>query len=196
MVLAAGAGQRMGTPKADLVVNGGRLLERAVAAMSGCDEVVAVVRAGTAPAPGARMVVNPAPERGMRSSLALGLDAAGGDAVAVLLVDTPGIEADAIVAVVARWRAAPTRIAVASFAGRRGHPIVMSASRWRAAVALAGADEGARRYLEHNAQLVDEVAVAGDPADLDRPSDVLAISAEGLTADGLSADGLRTARAR
>ena len=110
----------------------------------------------------------------MRSSLVLGLAAARGDASAVLLVDTPGIEADAIATVVSRWRAEPDRIAVGSFAGRRGHPIVMAAQRWQAAVALAGADEGARRYLAANADLVDDIDVSGDPADLDRPDDIVA----------------------
>jgi CTP:molybdopterin cytidylyltransferase MocA len=169
----------MGTPKAELVVDGRRLVERAAAAArAGCDEVLVVVRAGTAPVDGARTVVNPAPERGMRSSLVLALDAAHGDAVAVLLVDTPGIGADAVGAVVAHWRAEPQRIAVASFAGHRGHPIVMTAQRWRAAVALAGADEGARRYLAEVADLVDEVDVVGDPVDLDRPDDLLLWRAE------------------
>ena len=166
----------MGTPKADLLVDGRRLVERAVAALAaaGCAEVIVVVRPGTAPVPGARRVVNPAPDRGMRSSLVLGLAAAGGDGVAVLLVDTPGIGADAIRAVVDRWRADPTRIVVASFAGRRAHPIVMAASRWPAAVARAGPEEGARRYLDEQARLVDEVGVVGDPSDLDRPGDLMA----------------------
>ena len=176
VLLAAGAGSRMGAPKADLVVDGRRLVERAVAALAGggCDEVVVVARPDAAPVPRARTVVNPAPGRGMRSSLVLGLAAAGGDGVAVLLVDTPGIDAEAIRAVVDRWRADPARIAVAGFAGRRAHPIVMAASRWPAAVARAGADEGARRYLDGHPHLVDEVDVVGDPSDLDEPADLLA----------------------
>jgi CTP:molybdopterin cytidylyltransferase MocA len=164
----------MGTPKADLVVDGWRLVERAasVMALGGCDEVVIVVRVDTDPVDGARVVVNPDPERGMRSSLVTGLDVANGDAVAVLLVDTPGIGTEAVVTVLDRWRANPERIVVANFDGRRGHPIVMAAPMWRAAVALAGADEGARRYLGVNADLVDDVDVRGDPVDLDRPEDV------------------------
>ncbi len=176
VVLAAGAGRRMGTPKADLVVDGRRLVDRAVEAMAqgGCDEVVVVVRRDTAAVEQARAVVNPDPDRGMRSSLVLGLAAAGGDAAAVLLVDTPGIEADAVAAVITSWRAEPDRIAVASFGGHRGHPIVMAAARWQAAAELAGPDEGARRYLGANADLVDDIDVSGDPADLDRPGDVQA----------------------
>ena len=67
-----------------------------------------MARPDTKPVDGARVVVNPSPERGMRSSLLLGLAAAGGEAVAVLLVDTPGIEADAVATVVSHWRAEST----------------------------------------------------------------------------------------
>jgi CTP:molybdopterin cytidylyltransferase MocA len=171
-VLAAGAGARMGAPKALLVVDGVRLLDRAVGAAreAGCDPVFAVVRAGMTAA-GARCVVNPEPERGMRSSLALAVEAAGdADALAVLLVDAPGVSAPAIAAVVAAWR--PGRVAVARYGTRRGHPTVMAPGLWRAALAVAGADEGARAYLAAHPDLVDEVPVAGDPTDLDTPADL------------------------
>ncbi len=171
-VLAAGAGVRMGTPKAELVVDGVRLLDRAVtaAASAGCAPLYAVVRAGTEVS-GAQAVVNADPDRGMCSSLALAVDAAGEvDALAVLLVDAPGITADAVRGVVAAWR--PGRIAVGSYAGRRGHPTVMSPDLWRAALDLARPDEGARALLTARPELIDEVDVPGDPADLDVPDDL------------------------
>lgn len=171
-VLAAGAGTRMGRPKAELEVGGTRLLDGAVTALrdAGCGHVIAVLRAGVA-VDGARAVVNPDPSRGMRSSLELAVAAADGvDALAVLLVDTPGIGARAVGDVVAAWR--PGRIAVGSYAGRRGHPTVMDLALWREAIALAGPDEGARALLAARRELVDEVAVDGDPVDLDTPADV------------------------
>ncbi len=171
-VLAAGAGSRMGRPKAELVLAGQRLLDRAVAALraGGCAPVLAVVRAGTAP-PGVPVLVNPDPSRGMRSSLALAVDAAtGADALAVLLVDVPGVGAEAVRTVVRAWR--PGRIAVADYAGRRGHPTVMAPALWRAALDLAGPDEGARALLARRADLVDVVPVAGDASDLDTPDDL------------------------
>lgn len=173
-VLAAGAGTRLGRPKAGLLVDGHRLVDRAVAALeaAGCDPVLAIVRAGTE-VPGAEVVVNPAPERGLRSSLTLAVEAAAGSpALAVLLVDTPGIGADAIRAVTTAWR--PGRIAVGTYAGRRAHPIVMAPELWRVAVDCAGPDEGARALLLSRAELVDEVAVAGRAADLDTAADVAA----------------------
>lgn len=176
-VLAAGAGVRMGTPKATLVVAGERLLDRAVRllAAGGCEQVIAVTRRGIA-VDGARCVVNPAPERGMRSSLALAVDAAGdADALAVLLVDMPGVTSGAVRAVIEAWR--PGRIALARYRadgapGRRGHPTVMAPQLWREALAAAGPDEGARALLRARAELVDEVEAAGDPADLDTPADL------------------------
>jgi CTP:molybdopterin cytidylyltransferase MocA len=174
-VLAAGSGTRMGTPKAELIVAGRRLLDRAATALrdGGCDPVIAIVRDGTTVSDRVRAVVNLDPARGMRSSLALAVDAAalaGVDALVVLLVDVPGVAADAVRTVVAGWQ--PGRIAVASYQGTRGHPTVMSPGLWRAALELAGADEGARALLKARADLVDEIEVAGDPTDLDTPDDM------------------------
>ena len=171
-VLAAGSGTRLGGPKADLVVGGVRLLDRAVdvAREAGCAPVFAVVREGT-DAGGAVAVVNPEPERGMRSSLALAVEAAADAlALAVLLVDMPGTSAGAVRAVVDAWR--PGRIALGRYPTGRGHPTVMSSDDWRAALELAGPDEGARAFLAAHADRVDEVDVPGDPSDLDTPDDV------------------------
>lgn len=173
-MLAAGSGSRMGTPKGELVVDGARLVDRAVAALggAGCVPVIAVVRPGVA-VPGTTAVVNPDPARGMRSSLELAVAAAGEcDALAVLLVDTPGVGAAAVRAVVAVWT--PGRIGVGVYAGRRGHPTVMAPGLWREALALAGPDEGARALLAARPDLVDEVPVSGDPTDLDTPGDLAA----------------------
>jgi CTP:molybdopterin cytidylyltransferase MocA len=165
----------MGMPKGELRVDGLRLVDRAVAALAGggCDPVIAVVRPGME-VPGARVVVNEDPSRGMRSSLALAVDAADGDALAVLLVDTPGVSATAIRAVVKAWL--PGRIAVAAYSGRRAHPTVMSLELWREALAPAGDDEGARALLASRPELVHEVSVSGDPTDLDTPGDLAAWS--------------------
>ena len=173
VVLAAGAGRRMGQPKAELVIDGVRLVDRAVGVLGagGCVPVLAVVRPGIE-VPGARTVINPQPDRGMRSSLEAALDALGddADAVLVLLVDTPGVGAAAVAAVRAAWR--PGRIAVASYPGRRGHPIVMTVPQWRESVGWAAPDEGARAFLAAHEALIDEIEVPGDPTDLDTPQDV------------------------
>lgn len=171
-VLAAGSGTRMGQPKAVIVLDGQRLVDRAVAALrdGGCVPLIAVVRDGVT-VEGTRVVVNPDPARGLRSSLALAVDAADDvEALAVLLVDAPGVGGPAIAAVVDAWT--PGRIAVAAYAGRRGHPTVMSPELWRAALGLAAAYEGARALLAARPQLVDEVDVPGDPTDVDTAEDL------------------------
>lgn len=175
VVLAAGSGTRMGTPKASLVVAGERLLDRAVDALrnGSCDSVLAVVPVGVSGPPGVTVLENPLAHTGMRSSLELALTVADtNDALAVMLVDTPGVGATAVGAVVGHWRSSPSRISVAVYNGRRGHPTVMTAARWAAAVALAAPDEGARAYLQANAADVDKVPVDGDPTDLDTPADL------------------------
>jgi CTP:molybdopterin cytidylyltransferase MocA len=172
-VLAAGSGTRMGRPKADLVVDGQRLLDRTLATLqgAGCEPVIAVVREGTGPVAGAIAVVNPDPARGQRSSLELAVAAgASADAIAVVLVDVPGIGPDAVRTVIAAWR--PGRITVARYGTVRGHPTVMAPQLWREALALAGPDEGARALLRVRADQVDEIEARGDPADLDTPEDL------------------------
>jgi molybdenum cofactor cytidylyltransferase/nicotine blue oxidoreductase len=162
----------MGGPKAELVIDGIRLLDRVVGAAraAGCSPVYAVVREGTH-AGEAVVIVNPEPDRGMRSSLECAVAAARDvDALAVVLVDNPGISSTAIEAVIGAWT--PGRIAVARYPERSGHPIVMAPELWRAALAVAGPDEGARGFLAANAELVDEVRVPGDPSDLDTPDDL------------------------
>lgn len=162
----------MGAPKADLRLDGERLVDRAVRLLAdaGCPEVVAVVRTGVS-VPGARCLVNPDPARGMRSSLALAVEAApAAEALAVLLVDMPGVTVAAVRAVVEAWR--PGRIAVARYGDRRGHPTVMAPDLWRSALTAAGPDEGARGLLSSRPDLVDEVAAPGQADDLDTPEDL------------------------
>ena len=172
-VLAAGAGVRMGQPKGQLVVDGVRLVDRAVAVLrdGGCDRVVAVVRPGVSVAD-AVVAENSRPDRGLRSSVEIAVAAAGDcDGLMALPVDMPGVRPDAVRAVLAAWQ--PGRVAMAAYPGGPGHPVLMSPDLWRRAVAGAGPDEGARRFLADHPDLVDLAPAPGDPADLDTPDDLL-----------------------
>ena len=166
IVLAAGAGTRFGRPKADLVLGGERLVDRAVRVLreGGCADVVAVVRDGVA-VPGAAAVVNPDPERGMGSSLRLGLAAASGTRAVIVLVDTPGIGADAVRRVLG---------VDGAYGGRRSHPVVLDRPLWTEVASLADGDQGARPFMRAHPDLVVEVACEGDPADVDTPADLAA----------------------
>jgi nicotine blue oxidoreductase len=183
LVLAAGEGRRYGGPKA-LVELGGRLLvERAVGVLTegGCAPVTVVLGASAdevarrADLTGTRTVLNPEWPTGMGSSLRVGLAAlASGhaDAAVVLLVDTPGIGAAAVRRLAAY--AAPDAIAVATYGGRPGHPVLLGRRHWAEVARLAEGDAGARAYLVAHPELVTPVPCEdiADGTDVDVPADL------------------------
>ena len=180
LILAAGAGRRLGRPKALVELGGRTLLQRAadLAAAAGCGPVVAVLRPGVPPAAvpvGVEAVVNPDPDAGMSGSLRLGLlrliaaAPAEVDTAVVLLVDMPATDPRAVARVAAALGpGAP--LTSADYGGRRAHPVGFHRSRWaEVAAALAGAgDQGARGYLAAHAEQLRLV----DCADLPEPSDI------------------------
>ena len=179
LVLAAGGGRRYGMPKALVEYEGSLLVERAVrTARAVCDRVLVVLGARavdvwrTADLAGATVLANRDWETGMASSLRAGLDGLRGwpgavDAALVTLVDMPGMTPAALRAVAAH--AAPDALAVATYDGVRGHPVLLGREHWAGVAATATGDEGARRYLAAHA--VTEVDCTGlaDPVDLDVP---------------------------
>ena len=179
-MLAAGGGRRYGGPKALVRLDGRLLVERAAGTLraAGCAPVVVVLGAGSARVRAeadlgdAVAVDNPGWSTGMGSSLRAGLAALGGapvDAAVVLLVDMPGVTAEAVRRVT-RW-AGPDALVTATYRGRRGHPVVLGRDHWAGVSVLAVGDTGARAYLTaHRAQVrgvsCEDVA---DDADLDVP---------------------------
>jgi len=179
VVLAAGGGRRYGMPKALVEYEGTLLVERAVRTASAvCDPVLVVLGAQavdvwrTADLGGATVVANKDWETGMASSLRTGLDGLRGwpgrvDAALLLLVDMPGMTAEALERVAEH--AAPSALAVATYGGVRAHPVLIGRDHWAGVAETATGDEGARRYLaEHGATEIDCTGLA-DPADLDVP---------------------------
>ncbi|MFY1631700.1 nucleotidyltransferase family protein [Solwaraspora sp. WMMB335] len=182
LLLAAGAGRRYGRPKALLDHGGKPLVDRTVEVLwaAGCRPVLVVVGAqadqvrAVAGRAGAQVVDNPDWPSGMASSLRCGLAALAGtaaDAVAVLLVDMPGVGAGAVRRVAAG--ADRRTLAAASYAGRQGHPVVLGRDHWPGAAAAATGDTGARTYLRTHRRSLRLVPCAdiADPTDLDRPVD-------------------------
>jgi CTP:molybdopterin cytidylyltransferase MocA len=179
VVLAAGGGRRYGMPKALVEHEGSLLVERAVrTARAACDPVLVVLGARAvevwqrADLDGATVLANRDWETGMASSLRTGLEGLRGwpariDAALVTLVDMPGITPAALERLAER--AAPDALAVATYDGVRGHPVLLGRDHWTGVIASATGDEGARRYLaDHDVAEVDCTGVA-DPADLDVP---------------------------
>src|ERR1700710_2814596 len=179
LVLAAGGGRRYGMPKALVQYQGSLLVERAVrTAAAVCDPVLVVLGAQaldvwrTADLADATVLVNTDWASGMASSLRTGLDGLRAwpgrtSSVLVQLVDMPGMTPAALGRMAGH--AGPDALAVASYDGVRGHPVLLGREHWAGVAATATGDEGARRYLAtHEVTEVDCTGLA-DPADLDVP---------------------------
>lgn len=157
LLLAAGAGSRMGRPKALVHDEHGSWLQRAVAVLreGGCDPVVVVLGAAPEAAdllpPGVRAVLAEDWAEGMGASLRAGLAELEDDAVeqvVVTLVDLP----DLVPAVVRRLVAAAEpagagALARASYDGEPGHPVLIGRDHWAGVRDVARGDRGARDLL-------------------------------------------------
>jgi len=177
LLLAAGEGRRLGRPKALLEFDGERLVDRALRMLreGGCDPVYAVSGAVQLEDVDAVVVANPRWRTGMGSSLRAGLAAMPDEASAVVvaLVDQPQLGPEAVRRLVAA-HAAGAVVAVATYAGRRGNPVLLGRSTWDEVTELAQDDVGARPFLAAHPELVTPVPCdgAGDPADVDNPEDL------------------------
>ncbi len=175
IVLAAGAGRRLGRPKADVLLGGRRLVDRAVATLlaGGCTEVLAVLRPDQQAAAGARTVVNPEPDSGMGSSLrcALAELAADSQACVVLLADLVGVRPAEVAAVIERHRAGADIVAVRR-AGQRSHPVLVG-RRWYAEFAAAAVgDQGGREFFDRHAGDTSFLDYPDPLVDIDTPEDL------------------------
>jgi CTP:molybdopterin cytidylyltransferase MocA len=174
LILAAGAGTRYGQPKAPVVIDGERLIDRAVRTLrgGGCDPIVAVLGAWVGPVQGARVVVNRSWAEGMGSSLRAGLEAledTDASHALVSLVDLPGLTPTAVL----RVAATNASLAVATYDGVRGHPVLLGREHWAGVIGAVSGDAGARSYLVGRDDLL--LVEVGDVAagyDLDVPADV------------------------
>ena len=160
IVLAAGEASRFGSPKQRLLLPG--VLERLREAP--VDEIVVVEGAYELTADNARVVGCADWERGPGASLRCGLAAFGDevDAAVVVLADGPNLAPQAVKRVLAAW-STDGGIVAASYAGERGHPLVLGRADWGGIP-----DEGLR---DREVRLVpcDDL---GAPGDIDTPEDL------------------------
>ncbi len=150
LVLAAGEGRRFGGPKALAEIDGERLVDRAVRVLREAGLATTYVVQGAAPlaVPGAEIVDNPGWVEGMGSSLRAGLAALQPDvgAVVVLLVDQPGLTPAAVRRVVGAAGPSPeAAVVVATYDGRRGHPVLLGRRHWPAVAEARGRRPGGAR---------------------------------------------------
>ncbi len=163
LLLAAGAGTRIGMPKALMRdADGTSWLQRSVAVLvdGGCDAVTVVLGARASEAlplvpDNATAVVADDWAEGMSASLRAGLAALGDSDAAVLsLVDLPDVTAEVVRRVATG--AGPSTLSRATYDGRPGHPVVIGRDHWAGVTASATGDFGARHYLDaHEATLVE-----------------------------------------
>lgn len=182
VLLAAGAGRRMGMPKALVagqdgiawVVSAARILRS-----GGCDSVTVVLGAE---ADRARALLAEAPveiveasdwAEGMGASLRAGLGTIGpgADAALIHLVDLPDVGPDVVRRLLTD--AVPDALARATYAAGPGHPVLIGRNHWPALMAELSGDTGARDYLaRHQVTDVDcsDLASGGD---IDGPGPML-----------------------
>jgi len=191
LVLAAGAGRRMGTPKALLVdADGTSRVAATVEALrrGGCPRVTVVVGAQAeaagprAAAAGADVLVAERWAEGMGESLREGLaalSAGGARAVLVTLVDLPDVGAEVVRRVLDTWHAegeSADALVRATYGGRPGHPVLLGRQHWTPLAERLSGDVGAGPYLaEHHAgRKVIEVSCEdlATGRDVDRPEEL------------------------
>ena len=177
VILAAGQGSRFGETGEKLLVTvrGRPLLAWAIdpAREAGLDELIVV--SGAADLGGVvpddiTLLRNDEWQQGQATSLGVALDwcqRRGHSAAVVGLGDTPGLTASA-------WRsvaeAAGGPIVVATYGGRRGHPVRLDAAVWT--LLPTSGDEGARSLMSRRPELVVEVTCEGTSIDIDTREDL------------------------
>ena len=194
LLLAAGAGVRLGTPKAlvgvggePLVVRGARTLAAAgcrpcvVVAGARADDVQTQVDIADLPADAdVRVIVAPEWASGQAHSLRAGLEHLGqvaAPAVVVALVDQPLVTPAAIERLVLAWRSG-AQSAVSTYDGQRRPPVLLDAQVWPEVTAALHGDDGAGPWLEANAHRTTgvEVGDVADGRDVDTPEELAAVN--------------------
>ena len=182
LVLGAGASQRFGPPKQLLPFCGttmlGWVVDQAQRA-DGLDELVVVlgraadqvreqVDFGTA-----RVVENPVFGEGCSSSYRAGIGALNSSSAAIMIIlgDRPGVTPDIINRLADQWREADAPIALCSYQGRKGHPMIFARSMFSGLMDLHG-DKAAWKLVDANESLVQEVRFdVPYPEDINTPAD-------------------------
>lgn len=179
LLLAAGAGTRMGLAKALVVDDDGTpWLAGAVAALrdGGCRDVTVVLGARAEESrrlvpKGVTVVVADDWAEGMSASLRAGLEHlehSDARAAVVSLVDLPDVDA-AVVRRVLDAGADDAALIRTTYDGRPGHPVVLGREHWFGVRAAAVGDIGARDYLAHHALVEVECGDLATGVDVDRP---------------------------
>ena len=191
LVLAAGAGRRMGRPKALVRVpaDGPTLLETALGRLwaAGCTRLVVVTGAAgedvgaLAAEFGAGVAHARDWEEGMGASLRCGLTHlqstsvpdGGADIALVTLVDLPDVTAEVMTRLLAAARGEGRQALVrAAYQGVPGHPVAVGRAHWPGIRSTATGDRGARDYLGSTPHQVVECGDLATGRDVDTVDDL------------------------
>ncbi|MGB7819534.1 MAG: nucleotidyltransferase family protein [Ornithinibacter sp.] len=186
LLLAAGAGRRMGGPKALLRLrpDGPTRVECAIGELlaAGLERVVVVVGASAehsgpiARAAGAEVVHAPTWEEGMGASLRAGLghlltEEPAPSCVLVTLVDLPDVDDRVHRRVLAEATSAEV-LARAAYHGRPGHPVLLGREHWAEVLQGAVGDRGARAHLGSHTVCLVECGDLASGRDVDTSADL------------------------
>jgi molybdenum cofactor cytidylyltransferase len=104
------------------------------------------------------VVENPVFTEGCSSSYRAGIAALDprSEAIMIVLGDQPGITPEVIDRVAEEWRSADAPIALCSYRGRKGHPMIFAQSMFDQLKGLHG-DKAAWKLVDANSDLVQEI---------------------------------------
>lgn len=177
VILAAGEGTRIGKQKMLLPWGKATILERVIdnVLLSGVSEVVVILgykaeemRSKLEPNLAAnpnrnkvKIITNPLFKEGISSSLIRGVESLGKDCEAIMVVlgDQPQIGPDIMRKLLKSFVANDKRIAVPSFKGQKGHPVIMDLKFKPEILRLKG-DIGAREVVKSHPEEILEVDIS------------------------------------
>jgi molybdenum cofactor cytidylyltransferase len=117
---------------------------------------------------------------GCSSSYRAGIGALSSASAAIMIIlgDLPGVTPEIIDRLAGAWREQDAPIAVCSYHGRKGHPMIFARSMFGELVELHG-DKAAWKLVDANAALVQEVHFDFRyPDDINTPEDFERLTAE------------------
>lgn len=187
VVLAAGFARRMGRQKLLLDLKGKPVVRWSVEAVlphvGDCVVVTGQDDAGVRAALtglAVRFAVNPRPQDGQGSSIAVGVAALKPWTAAAIIVlgDQPRTPPAVLPALVAAYRRGGKAVVSPSYRGTRGTPVLFGSEVFPELLALRG-DEGARAVVARHPERVETLAVdAAMPPDVDTPEDFARLHVE------------------
>jgi molybdenum cofactor cytidylyltransferase len=168
ILLAAGEAKRMGKLKQLMPLGSTTMVEQTIDNLlsSGVSEVIVVlghkaeeVRKKIAGRP-IKIVVNPIYLQGMATSIAAGLKSVDSQAQAVMLAlaDQPFVDSPTINRLIEEFQNHDKGIAIPTYKGKRGHPLIFS-TKYKAQLSRLKGDIGGREIIKRHPEDILEVAV-------------------------------------